>query len=221
VVCLCLAANVRASLTILRRVACNLKGPAMPIETINRTELAKLLGYSTKAVDNWRLRGLPHDTSGKHPRYVVADVVAWLRARDVEDAVASGKRPDGAIDLEELRKRKALADTEISELALEEARALVVPFTIVIEEVEDCFLRIRSKLLSMKTRYSGRWARITTAPKMKAAVEAAVFEILDELTDVDDLAGVARKGRGASKAIRPAPAQRPAARRPSKAKTSA
>ena len=216
-VCLGLAANVRAALTILRRVACNLKGPAMPLETINRTELAKLLGYSTKAVDNWRLRGLPHDTTGRFPTYNVADVVAWLRARDVEEAVASGKRPDGAIDLEELRKRKALADTEISELALEEARGQVVPFTIVIEEVEDCFLRIRSKLLSMKTRYAGRWARISTAPKMKAAVEAAVFEILDELTDLDDLAVVARKGRGASKAIRPAPARRPASRRPAKA----
>lgn len=193
----------------------------MSANNLNRTELATLLGYSTKAVDGWKIRGVPSDTTGRFPTYNVADVVAWLRARDVEDAVSSGKRPDGAIDLEELRKRKALADTEISELALEEARGLVVPFTIVIEEVEDCFLRIRSKLLSMKTRYAGRWARISTAPKMKAAVEAAVFEILDELTDVDALAGVARKGRGTSKTIRPAPARRPGARRPNKTKTTA
>jgi len=189
----------------------------MSANNLNRTELASLLGYSTNAVDGWKIRGVPSDITGRFPTYNVADVVAWLRARDVEEAVASGKRPDGAIDLEELRKRKALADTEISELALEEARGQVVPFAIVIEEVEDCFLRIRSKLLSMKTRYAGRWARISTAPKMKAAVEAAVFEILDELTDIDDLAVVARKGRGASKAIRPAPARRPASRRPAKA----
>lgn len=191
---------------------------AKTADTLNRTELAKVLGFSTKAVDNWRVRGIPCDESGKLPRYVVADVVAWLRAQDIQQANANGKRADGAIDLDELRERKALADTEIAELALEQARGAVVPVEIVVSEVEDCFLRMRAKLLAMRTRYAGRWARITTTPKMKSAIEAAVFEVLDELTAADDIAGVAGKSGKTAARIRPPPTPRPSSRRSGKTK---
>lgn len=135
------------------------------------------------------------------------------------DYIRAGQRDRSTVvDMDELRKRKQLADTEIAELALEEARGKVIPYDVVIEEVEDCLLPIRVKLLAMKTRYSGRWAKITRGPAMAAAIEGAALEILAELTDGDTVAGVARAKGRKSQSVRPAPARRPAARRPRKAK---
>jgi phage terminase Nu1 subunit (DNA packaging protein) len=183
------------------------KNSEKPQPVVGRAALAGLLGVSITTVDNWRRRGVPVRNCGKRTKFVVSEVVNWLRERDVEAATASVGQSDGAIDLGELRKRRALVDTELAELALEEARDQVVPIDIVIEEVSDSFLRIRSKLLAMKTRYAGRWTKITTVPKMKAAIEEAVFEILDELSSPEAVADKAAvhgrrspRVRGASKA---------------------
>lgn len=172
--------------------------------------VARLLKIEPRRIQFLAKEGIiPKAARGRYD--LVACVHGYL------DYVREGQRDRATVvDMEELRKRKQLADTEIAELALEEARGLVVPIGVVIAEVEDCLLPIRVKLLAMKTRYSGRWAKISRAPAMAKAIEGAALEILDELTSGDDVARVAGAANKKSKTVRPAPKQRPAARRPRK-----
>lgn len=175
--------------------------------------VARLLKLEVRRVQVLAREGIiPKPARGKYD--LVGSVHGYL------DYMRAGQRDRSTVvDMDELRKRKQLADTEIAELALEEARGQVVPIDIVVQEVEDCLLPIRVKLLALKTRYSGRWSKIHSAPKMKAAIEGAVLEILDELSSGDAVAGIARAKGRQSKSVRPAPLRRPAARRPRKAPT--
>ncbi len=182
--------------------------------TVGRAALAEILDVSKTTVDNWYLRGVPFHEVGKRKMFVVAEVVYWLRERDVEQAVACGRRQDGAIDLDELRRRRALADTELAELGLEEARSQVVPYDIVIEEVGDSFTRVRAKLLTMKSRYDGQWARIHNVAKQKAAIEKAVYEILEELTSPEAVADPAADDGRRKPRVRGVSSHRISGRRP-------
>jgi len=177
-----------------------------PLDTVNRPALAKLLGVSIKTVDSWRSRGVPEVKTPRGFAFVVADVVKWLQERSAELAIASGKRPDGAIDLQDLKERRAQADTELAELALEEARGEVIPRDIALEVFGDALTRLRSKILAIPSRYAGRWVKIKTAAKLKIALREASLEILDELTSSDDIVDEAAKegkvsggGRGATR----------------------
>jgi hypothetical protein len=49
--------------------------------TASRPELAKLLGISLTTVDALRREGMPETRLVDSPRFIVADVVEWLRTR--------------------------------------------------------------------------------------------------------------------------------------------
>lgn len=172
---------------------------SQPPQPLTRSELAQWLDVSTTTVDRWRLRGLPQGGTPGKPLYVLSEVVSWLRERD---RIAA--QPDvGEINLEELRKRKALADTELAELQLEEARALVVPIDIVLDRVGEVMSSIRARLLTFPSRYAAQLAQVLTAPAMKTALRKAVGELLDELKNEDDIARDAREEGARSPRVRP------------------
>jgi len=81
-----------------------------------RSGLARAMGVDLSTVDAWRRSGLVDTGTPRAPRFAIADVVNFRSARARETA----EREDGAIDLDMLRRRRALADTELAELALEE-----------------------------------------------------------------------------------------------------
>ena len=49
--------------------------------TVSRSGLAKLLGFSTSTVDAMRKQGMPETRMVDSPRWIVADVLQWLRKR--------------------------------------------------------------------------------------------------------------------------------------------
>jgi phage terminase Nu1 subunit (DNA packaging protein) len=170
--------------------------PGPPAEhRFSRADLARELGISLPTVDSWRRRGLRDVGSAKAPRFLLRDVVEFEKTRSRESA----EREDGAIDLDLLRRRRALADTELAELALEEAKGRVVATDLVEELLADVFARVRAKLLAFPSRYAARIAKLKSAPKVKGVLREATREVLTELAedDAEDDAAVRRVVDGA------------------------
>jgi hypothetical protein len=63
-----------------------------PAALVDTEELCRQLTCSRSMVGRLRDEGLPCVYLGDSPRFVVADVVAWLHARDLAGANASGPR---------------------------------------------------------------------------------------------------------------------------------
>ncbi len=74
--------------------------------------------------------------------------------------------------------------------------------------------RVWAKLLTMKSRYAGRWARIHTLPAQKAAVEKAVHEIFEELTSPEAVADRAADDGRRRPRVRAVSRNRASGRRP-------
>lgn len=131
-------------------MAARRKSVAKQARLLARGELAIEFDVSLTTVDSWRRRGIPQEGTDAAPRFRTSAVVDWL----VERARQSATKDDGTIDLEALRRRRALADTELAELALEEARREVVPLDLVSEITGEVFDNIRAKLLAFPGRYA-------------------------------------------------------------------
>ncbi len=165
-----------------------------------RAELAVEFDVELTTVDRWRRRGVPQEGTAGAPRFRTADVVEWLVERTRQDAT----RDDAAIDLDLYRRRRLIADTELAELALEEARAEVVPLDVVSEIVGESFDRVRAKILAFPGRYAARLARLESAARIKAALRGAVVEVLEELSSGDAVGRRAREeAPGGSSRARP------------------
>ena len=69
--------------------------------TVNQTELASILGVSTRQIRNLEREGMPCETEGKRKRYPLPQAVHFWRDREIARAL----EPYSTTDLEEARRR--------------------------------------------------------------------------------------------------------------------
>jgi len=79
------AQNAQANAIIQNTPAeCSRTGPSAPhsaIEILTRKELASQLKCSLRHVDNLQTQGMPVLRLGRSRRFILLDVIAWLRRR--------------------------------------------------------------------------------------------------------------------------------------------
>ena len=71
---------------------------------LSRTGLATALGVSTATISRWRDDGLPAVVCGSTPRYRLADVRAWVDARQTVERAPREPRPAQAMTLAGVRR---------------------------------------------------------------------------------------------------------------------
>lgn len=94
-------------------------------QTVNRAELAQIMGVSPPTVDAWVRSGCPileKGSRGVAAAFNTAEVAKWLRDKAREEG--SG---EAVADESELRRRRLLAETEKAELELAKAKGDVAP----------------------------------------------------------------------------------------------
>lgn len=86
--------------------------PPLTSRHVNASQLAALLGVHRNTVMGWPAKACPVDqqadvTTGATWLFDVADVVRWLRKKDVEDAIAKYQSEDGEVPEGVSKARKA------------------------------------------------------------------------------------------------------------------
>lgn len=92
---------------------------------VNRQGLADHMGVSTASVDRWVREGCPvvkRGSRGVQSEYDLADVIQWYGDRRAREAGG-----DAVTDIDELKRRRMSAETEVAELELAKARGDVAP----------------------------------------------------------------------------------------------
>ena len=113
-----------------------------------KNELATIFGVSTTTVDNWLFKGLPFEkkgTRGKSYKFSLPEVIEWR--------INTKKNQDVAdLTLEDIRKRKELADAEMKELELEEKKGSLVPVEEVKKEASALAVIVGQRLYSIPSK---------------------------------------------------------------------
>jgi phage terminase Nu1 subunit (DNA packaging protein) len=136
-------------------------------------DVAEILQVGREQVRRWTLDGCPRLDSGE---YVIAEVVTWLRKRDVESAIAklrTDTRPKGEMN------RKLAVEADLKELQLAQLRANLVTLEVhrdVVERVAGGFAAVAKGQLA---RFKRRYVQCTTpgeAEVINQDIERALME---------------------------------------------
>lgn len=139
---------------------------------LNKVQLAECLGFSERALTDWKDEGLPvlHNGSrGEANEYDTAAVVAWLLARERRRASADNPRDDL------YRSEKRLKD-----LMIAEKEKTLVDAAAVEQHYARFVIHARQRLLQLPGLMHGR-----LAPEVLTQLEEAIHGALNELAGYD------------------------------------
>lgn len=154
---------------------------------VNRGELAAATGAALTTIDGWVRDGCPFIQRGagrgQEWKFSLPAVIAWLRARDVANATGKVEA-----DENQLRKRRAVADTTKAELELAKAQALVADLAQVERMVARAFAEVRAGVRQVPGRVVSRLIGETDERRFKSVLLEELDIALAALANAD-LAG--------------------------------
>lgn len=147
-------------------------------KVVSRAEVAILFGVSTQTVDAWVRKGLSCDKQKNATMFNTAQVAKWLEERAAEQAVSIDA---SKVDIDEAKRRKIVAEAALSELELAREQGAVVEIEDVAAEIDEQLANVRAKLLGLAPKCAPMIVAAEDLNEVKAVLEDAVREALDEL----------------------------------------
>lgn len=151
---------------------------------LNREKMAEFLGCSLPTIDKYKREGMPCEPPrlrSEGYRFDTAAAVNWLRQKERQSVLGEVVR----IDETEARRRKLAAEAAMAEfeLAKAEGRALLI------DDFARCWEKMigacRAKLLGLGSKLGPGLAIIADPSQCSVAVDRALNEALEELTEFE------------------------------------
>ena len=144
--------------------------------TVTKKELSEALGVSLRQIENLVAQGMPRIKKGRRYEYPYA-AITWYYHRKI--ATLEGQRPPA---LDEAKARKELAQAELAEFSLQQARGNVVPRRLFLDELSAALYRLRAGLLNIPSRFTPMMVGLRTYNETKLRLEQVTQELMLELT---------------------------------------
>lgn len=163
-------------------------------KSVNRAELAVMLGVARTTIDNWRESGLPFEKQGKSTVFNTREVFEWWQNRLKTEFL---KQTDNLTD-GDVTRRTMVAEMEIKEAAAAKVTGDAVSIDEFRKAEGDLVATIRSKVLAFAPRYAPEIAQqvvdlvdpdaeseiLEEARQLaEAALRRASSEVLSELAE--------------------------------------
>ncbi len=149
--------------------------------SVTQTELAALLGLSTRQIRNLEAEGIPFRSDGRRKEYPVPDAIRWYVGRKQEEAERAVERTD----YEEALARKTLAEARRAELQLAELEGSLIPRALAEQMLGRVLERIRSRLTAIPGVYSTQLAGLSPRALVQP-LRRMVQEVLGDLSGSAD-----------------------------------
>lgn len=141
------------------------------IESLNQREFARAFGLTTRQVRNLEQKGLPHRAVKNRKAYPIPEATMWFV--DYQKGLVS----ESAGDLDRAKLRKAEADAEMAEIALQHRKGELLEFAFVEAELEAILSRLRARIVNIVARYRADVMHLDS----EAEAEEALTTVRDEL----------------------------------------
>ena len=144
----------------------------------NRYEMAEILGYSLNKFDDLRRKeGFPGARRGKELVFDTAEVIQWLLDRE-----GGGSTGDIERQLKLSTSREAAAKASLREIELAERQKVMIRVEDVVEEVENQYAIVKSRLQAIPGRLAQRLAVEEDPATVQQILKEEVAEALDEIS---------------------------------------
>lgn len=138
-----------------------------PPPAVGLTEIAHLLGVTTRQVANYRAEGMPHRSRGGRLTYVPSECVRW-RLERARDEVRREVAPDREVE----QARKLRAEADLKELELKERRGALVSVEDFEEQIDAVIAGLAAVASGQLQRFERRIVAATTAGQARKLTEA-------------------------------------------------
>ena len=149
----------------------------------NRKQTAAFFGIAVQSLDAWVNRGCPCEKQAKFLMFYLPEVVQWRYQNDNK----------AKLDLTAERAR--LAKEQADKTAMENAR--IKGLSVDVERaglmVDKVFMAFRSRVLAIPARAAPHIHGCESIAKTRDEIEAALYEALNELADIN-IADIAAAG---------------------------
>ena len=145
---------------------------------VNQTELAGILGLSTRQIRNLEVQGLPHRSEANRKLYPIPGAVQWYAEHRRDLALAEAQSGD----FKEAQRRREIARARQEEIALARQEERLVLREHHDEQCGRAFDLVRTALLNMPGRWGAQMG-FDSPREGEAALKRISVEILEELSD--------------------------------------
>lgn len=155
---------------------------------MDKETLAQLFGCATNVIDGWIKAGMPcavRGSPGTKYQFNTADVLRWVR----EQERRMGNTPQQHVHQNhaaqappQARDRAADATAELKELELAEKRRLVLPRDTMLQQVQEEYTELRSRLSQIAGRVAAKVAACGDPAECERLVGAEVDEAMADLS---------------------------------------
>lgn len=145
-----------------------------PIE-LNQTELATMLGLTTRQIRNLEIAGMPHGAEKNSKRYPLPDALDWYYSRKYT--------PDEPTTMEEAKLRKLSAEADMAQLELAEMRRELWRVSDSADELGRALEQVDAALRNAPSRYAPDLAQVADlkVPKAQRFLADVIERIRAEL----------------------------------------
>jgi phage terminase Nu1 subunit (DNA packaging protein) len=150
-------------------------------QTVNRADMAAIIGVVPNTITEWVRRGCPVLERGSHGREYQFDTAAVIQWR-MDCLQAEMMERDGAApDFDRDRARKMQADADLAEIERDLARGRVIERREVLDAVTSEYATVRSRLGSLPGLIAPRVDPVR-AVEVQGIVAGIVDDVLQELS---------------------------------------
>lgn len=149
-----------------------------PSAQVNQTELAAMLGLTTRQIRNLETDGLPFQASGNGKLYPIPAAVRWyVQFRETRAAEAAASN-----SYQEALTRKAVADARTAELKLAQLENTLIPLAVHQEVLGRVLDRVRARIRNLPGAWAERLVGVDEPREMVKLLRDVVREISAELS---------------------------------------
>lgn len=146
---------------------------------LTASQIQTELGIDGRKLGQFLARVKPISERGKFKYYLLQDVVDVIY-----------KKNNKLIPIDEIKKKKLQAETDLAELELEKERGNVIEVKLIERQWTNLVIGCKSKLLSIPTKLAPILANETDINLVKNIIEQTINQALLELSkgqDIDDI----------------------------------
>lgn len=152
--------------------------------------LCAMVGVSSRQITNYVKDGMPFINIGnsKQRSFPIKKCIDWLILKGYME-IKYDKSTETEEDLEDLppKERKDLADARLKELELAKKKGELISLDEIRTEVEYIVSSVKNKALGVPSKIAPALIGIGTIAETKAILDEAMYELLTELANIEDM----------------------------------